>query len=506
MAETKFLDIVGLTHLLKKTNVKFSKLGHTHKKSEITDFAHTHDDRYYTESEVDSKLSGKAASSHKHGASDITSVNASAINGVIATANLPSFVDDVIEGYLNDGKFYKTKNSNGTYATNIAAESGKIYVNLNDNKTYRWGGSAYVVISETIALGETSSTAYRGDRGKVAYDHAAAKGSAFASGLYKITTNAQGHVTGATAVQKRDITGLGIPAQDTVYTHPTSSGNKHIPSGGSAGQFLKWSADGTAVWAAISKGTVGLGNVDNTADSDKSVKYATSAGSASSAGSVAWSNVSGRPSSMPASDVYSWAKASSKPSYSAGEVGAVPTSRTVNGKALSSNITLSAGDVGAAASSHSHKYAGSSSAGGDANWAKGSTYANYSYNDKPITTAGTGAAYTASVSGLTLVAGASFVMVPHSGSTTTTPTLNVNSLGAKDIRMRLSSSTSSTIRLISANFLAANKPVRVVYDGTYWVLDDFAQPDASRLYGTLISRGTSEPSNGTDGFIYIQTT
>lgn len=373
MAETKFLDIIGLTHLLEKTNAKFSKLGHTHTKSEITDFAHTHDDRYYTESEVDSKLSGKAASSHKHGASDITSVNASAISGVIAAANLPSFVDDVIEGYLNDGKFYKTKNSDGIYATEIAAESGKIYVNLNDNKTYRWSGSAYVVISETIALGETSSTAYRGDRGKTAYDHAAAKGSAFASGLYKITTNAQGHVTGATAVQKSDITGLGIPAQDTVYTHPTSSGNKHIPSGGAAGQFLKWSADGTAVWAAdnnttysnfkgattsaaggsglvpapatgsanrylrsdgtwqvppdnntwnalrgatadaagsagyvaapakgqqgyflrgdatwaaISKGTVGLGNVDNTADSAKSVKYATSAGSASTATSA----------------------------------------------------------------------------------------------------------------------------------------------------------------------------------------------------------------------------
>ena len=45
--------------------------------------------------------------------------------------------------------------------------------------------------------------------------------------------------------------------------------------------------------------------------------------------------------------VPSWAKASTKPSYTASEVGAVPTSRTVNGKALSSNITLSASDVGA---------------------------------------------------------------------------------------------------------------------------------------------------------------
>lgn len=214
--------------------------------------AHNHNDLYYQKSEVDGKLSGKAASSHKHGAADITSVNASAITGTIAAANLPSFVDDVLEGYYgSDGVFYKNLDtSTKKYSDAYTGETGKIYVNLNDNKTYRWSGSAYVVISETIALGETSSTAYRGDRGKVAYDHAAAKGSAFASGLYKITTNAQGHVTAATAVGKGDITGLGIPAQDTVYTHPTSSGNKHIPAGGSAGQFLKWSADGTAVWAA----------------------------------------------------------------------------------------------------------------------------------------------------------------------------------------------------------------------------------------------------------------
>ena len=229
-------------------------------------------------------------------------------------------------------------------------------------------------------------------------------------------------------------------------------------------------------------------------------------GKANSSHTHTKSQITDFPTSMPASDVYSWAKASSKPSYSANEVGAVPTSRTVNGKALSSNITLSAGDVGAAASSHSHNYAGSSSAGGYATWSRGSTYANYSYNTKPITTAGTGAAYTASVSSLTLVAGASFVMVPHTASTTVAPTLNVNSLGAKNIRMRLSSNTSSTIQLIRSNFLVANKPVKVVYDGTYWVLDDFVQPDASYLYGTLISRGTSAPSNSTGGFIYIQTT
>ena len=45
---------------------------------------------------------------------------------------------------------------------------------------------------------------------------------------------------------------------DTVYTHPTTSGNKHIPAGGSSGQILRWSADGTAVW----------GNVNNTTYND----------------------------------------------------------------------------------------------------------------------------------------------------------------------------------------------------------------------------------------------
>lgn len=249
---------------------------------------HTHNDLYYQKSEVDGKLSGKAASSHKHGAADITSVNASAISGVIAAANLPSFVDDVIEGYLNGGKFYKEKKTDGTYATEITAESGKIYINLNDSKTYRWNGSAYAVISETIALGETSSTAYRGDRGAAAYNHAAAKGSAFANGLYKITTNAQGHVTAATAVQKSDITALGIPAQDTntwnalrgaTASAAGSAGYVAAPAAGQQGSFLR----GDGAWAAISKGTVGLGNVDNTADSAKSVKYATSAGSATKA-------------------------------------------------------------------------------------------------------------------------------------------------------------------------------------------------------------------------------
>ena len=301
-----------------------------------------------------------------------------------------------------------------------------------------------------------------------------------------------------TSDDKPTLAELGAAAAS--HTHSKSQ-ITDFPTSMPASDVYAWAKKSTK--PSYSKSEVGLGNVDNTADAAKSVKYAASAGSA---GSVAWANVSGKPSSMPASDVYSWAKQSSKPSYSASEVGAVPTSRTVNGKALSSNISLSAGDVGAAPSSHSHNYAGSSSAGGSANWANGANYSNYTFSNNGVSTSGSGSAYAATVSGFSLATGKSIVMLPNVTSTTTTPTLNVSGTGAKYIRMRLSSSTSSTIPLIRSDFLTQYKPVKVTYDGTYWVIDDFVQPDASNLYGTLISRGSSAPSSGTAGFIYIQTT
>nr|UWD76062.1 MAG: hypothetical protein [Bacteriophage sp.] len=78
-------------------------------------------------------------------------------SGIIPSAQLPSYVDDVIE-------VDTFSNLPGT------GESGKIYIVQDTNLTYRWSGTDYVEISKSLALGETSSTAYAGDKGKATTD------------------------------------------------------------------------------------------------------------------------------------------------------------------------------------------------------------------------------------------------------------------------------------------------------------------------------------------------
>lgn len=83
-------------------------------------------------------------------------------SGKVPASQLPGFVDDVQE-YDNRAAFPPT------------GESSIIYIAKDKNKTYRWGGSDYVPIGSDLALGETSSTAYPGDKGKAAYDHSQVK-------------------------------------------------------------------------------------------------------------------------------------------------------------------------------------------------------------------------------------------------------------------------------------------------------------------------------------------
>lgn len=108
-------------------------------------------------------------SSQKGAASGVAELDST---GKVPAAQLPSYVDDVVEGYrlaYGGGYYFFTQNTAETQYL-ISGETGKIYVDLVTEKTYRWSGSVFVEISASLALGETSSTAYAGDKGKALSD------------------------------------------------------------------------------------------------------------------------------------------------------------------------------------------------------------------------------------------------------------------------------------------------------------------------------------------------
>ena len=161
--------------------------------------------------------------------------------GKVPAAQLPSFVDDVIEVGIDEAVPNKAYDASGAEVT---PETGKIYVDAIDiaasgsiaahtatNKVYRWSGSLFAVISETLALGETSTTAYRGDRGKIAYDHSQADHAR----------------VDATKTEASESNGyIKINGSETlVYTHPSVSGATETNPHGTT------------------KSDVGLGNVEN---------------------------------------------------------------------------------------------------------------------------------------------------------------------------------------------------------------------------------------------------
>lgn len=142
-----------------------------------------------------------------------------------------------------------------------------------------------------------------------------------------------------------------------------------------------------------------------------------------------------------------------------------------------------------AASSHSHSASNITSGtlsierGGTGATTAAGIRSNIGVN--AVKTSGTGAAYTATVSGITsLSVGVYFIMIPHTVSTVVNPTLNVNGLGAKMLRRRLSNSNVNTVVATEAGWIGANSPVRVIYDGQFWIIDS-DKPKANDIYGSI---------------------
>ena len=135
------------------------------------------------------------------------------VDGKVPASQLPSFVDDVLEGtYINPTTFNDLNNQP------YIPESGKIYVDTTSNKTYRWSGVLYVVISSGgVALGETSETAYRGDRGKISYDHSQSQGNPHNSTTSDITEGIRLYFT-EPRVRSTPLTGMVVQNSPVVQT------------------------------------------------------------------------------------------------------------------------------------------------------------------------------------------------------------------------------------------------------------------------------------------------
>jgi len=165
---------------------------------------------YYNFDEILNKPLGQPTIVDEEGS--IVSIGVATLDteGKVPTSQLPSYVDDVLE-YPTKSNFPET------------GESGIIYLAKDENKTYRWTGTTYGVIGSDLALGETSATAYAGDKGKIVADNL----SALTTSFNNHTTNTTLHITAderTTWNGKYMKPSTGIPKTDLSSTVQTSLG------------------------------------------------------------------------------------------------------------------------------------------------------------------------------------------------------------------------------------------------------------------------------------------
>lgn len=128
------------------------------------------------EGALDTAKADKATTYTKDETDNLLNIKADLVDGLVPASQLPSYVDDVINAYIVGATAFAFDWLSLTEGGSaLTPESGKIYtiITVGDyhNNTYRWSGTQFVNSGSNLALGETSSTAYRGDRGKTAFDH-----------------------------------------------------------------------------------------------------------------------------------------------------------------------------------------------------------------------------------------------------------------------------------------------------------------------------------------------
>ena len=168
-------------------------------------------------------------------------------NGKVPASQLPTYVDDVLEGTLvSTTEFTLNEGQQGE-----VKQSGVVYVDTTTNKSYRWSGSQYVMTGSDLALGETSSTAYAGDKGKQVTDRVTEVYSANSviNGLSDIIFDS-------------DDTGAQTLSADNALKTWDGSGTSHdmkIPYATTSKAGVMSAADKTKVNGALQTANAGVG-------------------------------------------------------------------------------------------------------------------------------------------------------------------------------------------------------------------------------------------------------
>ena len=183
------------------------------------------------------------------------SKKADLVGGKVPSAQLPAFVDDVLE-YDSVSAFPTT------------GEDGKIYVAKDTNLTYRWSGTQYVEISKSLALGETSETAYPGDKGKAAAEKADAAYSAaesLADGVNSLAGTIGTHIRDTKNPHK--VTAAQVGALPIIGG--TLTGDLAVGEENAASRKLTVAADNGANGITLQGGVAGTGSSVTIGGSDR---------------------------------------------------------------------------------------------------------------------------------------------------------------------------------------------------------------------------------------------
>ena len=229
---------------------------HTHTISEIDDLSSLQMGGGYSKSEVDTLLNGKADTSHTHSKSQITDFPSYGTTANTICEGNDSRLSDArtptshthTKSEITDFPTLSTVATSGSYSdlsnkpTIPTVNNATLTIQKNGTtvKTFTANASSNVTANITVP---TKVSELTNDSGFLTSHQSLSNYSTLANTVKSLS------ISGKTiTVTPGSGDAYTLTTQDTTYTHPTSSGNKHIPSGGSSGQFLGYDSDGTAKW------------------------------------------------------------------------------------------------------------------------------------------------------------------------------------------------------------------------------------------------------------------